>query len=122
MLYGSASSGTASLMRMLRAATVSRMAEPNPARINLNLPPEQEAGSYANFAGVWHGADGFVLDFAVVTQPPQPDEDPAGQQVMNVNARVVSRVRIPTSQAWELMRALNEQLGQWEIEYGTSAE
>jgi hypothetical protein len=40
--------------------------------------------------------------------------------VTQVTARVVSRVRIPTSQAWELMRALNEQLSQWENEFGTS--
>lgn len=93
------------------------MAEPNDAtRININLPPEQEAGAYANFAGVWHGPDGFVLDFAVLTQPPLADEN----GVTQVNARVVSRVRIPTSQAWELMRALNEQLGQWEHEHGTA--
>ena len=86
----------------------------------MNLPTEQEAGTYANFAGVWHGADGFVLDFAVVTQPPQPGEEiDSGQSVTQVNARVVSRVRIPTSQAWELMRALNEQLSQWENEFGT---
>lgn len=83
------------------------------AQITMNLPPEQEAGTYANFAGVWHGADGFVLDFAVVTHPPR-----AGDGLTEVNARVVSRVRIPTSQAWELMRALNEQLGQWESEHG----
>ncbi len=97
------------------------MAEPNAARINMNLPTEQEAGAYANFAGVWHGADGFVLDFAVVTAPPQPAEDSAGQAVTQINARVVSRVRIPTSQAWELMRALNEQLTQWEGEYGSKS-
>lgn len=99
------------------------MTEPNSARINMILPPEQEAGAYANFAGVWHGADGFVLDFAVVTQPPQPAEDTdTGAAITAINARVVSRVRIPTSQAWELMRALNEQLSQWETEYGTAKE
>src|SRR6476469_7947664 len=98
------------------------MAEASPTRINMNLPPEQEAGTYANFAGVWHGADGFVLDFAVVTPPPQPGEETdSGQSVTQVTARVVSRVRIPTSQAWELMRALNEQLSQWEQEFGTSS-
>ncbi|HZZ96479.1 MAG TPA: DUF3467 domain-containing protein [Jatrophihabitantaceae bacterium] len=98
------------------------MAEPNTTRINMNLPPEQEAGNYANFAGVWHGADGFVLDFAVVTQPPQPADDVTGQQLTEINARVVSRVRIPTSQAWELMRALNEQLTQWENEHGSASD
>jgi hypothetical protein len=93
------------------------MAEPSPAQINMNLPPEQEAGTYANFAGVWHGADGFVLDFAVVTHPPTPGDD----GMTEINARIVSRVRIPTSQAWELMRALNEQLGQWETEHGSDS-
>ena len=94
------------------------MAEPNTTQINMNLPPEQEAGTYATFAGVWHGADGFVLDFAVVTQPPQPSVD----GLTEITARIVSRVRIPTTQAWELMRALNEQLGQWEAEHGDTAQ
>lgn len=94
------------------------MGEPNTAQININLPPEQEAGTYANFAGVWHGSDGFVLDFAVVTQPPVTTEG----GITQVNARVVSRVRIPASQAMELMRALNEQLGQWESEHGEPAD
>lgn len=99
------------------------MTETNGARINMTLPGEQEAGTYANFAGVWHGADGFVLDFAVVTHPPHPGEDAdTGLAVTQINARVVSRVRIPTSQAWELMRALNEQLSQWETEHGTAKE
>ena len=97
------------------------MSEPNATRISINLPPEQEAGTYANFAGVWHGADGFVLDFAVLTKPPVPATDPdSGQPITGVDARVVSRVRIPTSQAWELMRALNEQLSQWENEHGAA--
>jgi uncharacterized protein DUF3467 len=99
------------------------MGEPNATRISINLPPEQEAGTYANFAGVWHGSDGFVLDFAVLTKPPVPSTDPdTGQSVTAVEARVVSRVRIPTSQAWELMRALNEQLTQWEDEHGAATE
>ena len=97
--------------------TVEGMTEPSAAQINMNLPPKQEAGKYANFAGVWHGADGFVLDFAVVTHPPQA----ADTGITEINARVVSRVRIPTSQAWELMRALNEQLTQWESEHGNAA-
>jgi hypothetical protein len=103
--------------------TFDGMTEGTPTRINMNLPAEQEAGTYANFAGVWHGADGFVLDFAVVTSPPQPATDEGiGLEVTQVNARVVSRVRIPTSQAWELMRALNEQLSQWESEHGGSSQ
>jgi len=88
-----------------------------PAALALNVPPEQEAGSYANFAGVWHDNDGFVLDFAVTTSPPQPTRDENGVDGLVLPARVVSRVRIPASQAWALMAALNAQLDQWEKEH-----
>jgi hypothetical protein len=91
-------------------------------RLAINLPPEQEAGVYANFAAVWHDGDGFILDFSVVTTPPQPGrDDSSGQDVNLISAKVVSRVRIPAGQAWELMRALNTQLGQWEAERGAPA-
>jgi Protein of unknown function (DUF3467) len=95
------------------------MTNPTPERhLALSLPPEQEGGVYANLAAVWHDGDGFILDFSVITGPPQPaTNDQTGQQAMLVNAKVVSRVRIPASQAFELMKALNTQLGEWEAEH-----
>jgi hypothetical protein len=91
---------------------------PVPAQLELNLPPEMEAGVYASFAAVWQDNDTLVLDFAVHTAPPQPVTDMESGQVaaLRVPARVVSRVRIPGGQAWELMRALNDQLGRWEAQ------
>jgi hypothetical protein len=87
------------------------------ATLAMNVPTEQEAGTYANFAGVWHDNDGFVLDFAVTTAPPQSTRDEQGTEGLVVPARVVSRVRIPASQAWALMAALNSQLDMWETEH-----
>jgi len=89
-----------------------------PLQIQMNMPPEKAAGSYASFAGVWQDNDGFVLDFAVTTQPPVPATDDSGNQIMVLGAEVVSRVRIPPNQAWELMKALNDQLGKWEAAKG----
>ena len=86
-------------------------------RLALSLPPEQETGVYASFAQIWHDADGFILDFAVPTMPPVPQDDGTGQQFVLAPAKVVSRVRIPASQAWEFMRALNEQLARWEQDH-----
>jgi hypothetical protein len=84
----------------------------------LKLPPEQEGGVYANLAAVWHDGDGFILDFSVITGPPRPaTREDTGTEVTLINAKVVSRVRIPASQAWELMKALNTQLAQWEAEH-----
>jgi hypothetical protein len=88
-------------------------------RLALSLPPDQESGVYASFAQIWHDSDGFILDFAVPTMPPVPHEEEAtGDRFLLAPAKVVSRVRIPASQAWEFMRALNEQLAQWEQEHG----
>ncbi len=87
-------------------------------RLALNLPPEHETGVYASFAQIWHDNDGFILDFAVPTMPPVPQRDEStGQQFVLAQAKVVSRVRIPASQAWEFMRALNSQLSMWESQH-----
>lgn len=91
---------------------------PSQLRFTIALPPELEAGVYANFASIWRDNDGFILDFVVTTHPPAAHQDPDGETYLAVPARVVSRVRIPSTQAWEFMRGLNEQLTAWEGEHG----
>jgi hypothetical protein len=49
-----------------------------------------------------------------VSPPDPPDED--DQQ--DINTQVVSRVRIPPSQVFEIMKALEQQLSQWEARTG----
>jgi hypothetical protein len=61
---------------------------------------------------VWHSKDVFVLDFAVLSQPITPQQ---------LQSRVVSRVRIPPSQVFEIMKALEQQLSAWEKERGGSS-
>jgi hypothetical protein len=96
------------------------MTNPQPARqqINLATTAEVEAGVYADFVGVWHHESSFVIDFAALTGPPvvKPGDD--GQPVTQVKARLVSRVRIPPSQVFEIMKALEQQLSNWERETG----
>jgi hypothetical protein len=95
-----------------------------PAQLELNLPPDMEGGVYASFAAVWSDNDTLVLDFAVHTQPPQPVPDAGTGEVtaVRVPARVVSRVRIPAGQAWEFIRAVNDQLGRWEAQRTSAPE
>jgi hypothetical protein len=88
-----------------------------PQRVNIAITPEVEVGVFANFASVWHQPDCFVLDFATWIQPPRLVED-EGQKVVNLSARVVSRVRIPPAQVFEIMKALESQLSAWERETG----
>ena len=74
---------------------------------HLHIPEDRLEGTYADFVSVWHSRDVFVLDFAVLSQPTTPQQ---------LSARVVSRVRIPPSQVFEIMKALEQQLTAWENE------
>jgi hypothetical protein len=88
-------------------------------RLEVSISPDVEAGQYANFASVWHTQDGFVLDFAVITRPPGLADDPrSGERYVSVPTRIVSRVRLPPSQVFELMKVLEQQLTAYEKETG----
>ena len=86
---------------------------PDPPQQNaqLHIPEDRIEGTYADFVSVWHSRDVFVLDFAVLSQPTTPAQ---------LTSRVVSRVRIPPSQVFEIMKALEQQLSAWEKERGGS--
>lgn len=90
--------------------------DPTP-HIEMSTTPELEMGVPADFVGVWHQPDVFVIDFAVHTRPPQPAEVD-GRPVVSVQARMTARVRIPPAQVFEIMRALEQQLSAWERETG----
>lgn len=93
-----------------------------PPQFAINLPPENIEGHYADFAGVWHTPETFVLDFSAVSGPPQAVENEAGQKVAQIKAQIVTRVRIPASQAFEVMKALNAQLSLWETEQAAARQ
>ena len=86
-----------------------------PTNFNVQLPPELEGGTYANFLGVWHTGYEFTLDFAV-TQPPVIPEDEA--EPITVPCRVVTRVKIPPTLIFDIMRALNENMTTYENTFG----
>ncbi len=94
---------------------MSQPASPQP-RLNVKVPDDRVAGHYADFAGVWHTSETFVLDFLALSQPMRPDPENAGQTV--ADAELVSRVRVPAAQVWEIMKALEKQYSAWEAEQG----
>ncbi|MDR1710713.1 MAG: DUF3467 domain-containing protein [Propionibacteriaceae bacterium] len=79
--------------------------------LQVRIPPELAAGNFADFIRAWHTSDAFVLDFAAFTDPPRKEDD----RIVR-DAAVVSRVRIPPAQVFELMKALEQQLSAWEKE------
>ena len=95
--------------------------QPATPNFSIEMPPERAAGVFADFANVWHTDTSFVIDFMTITQPPLPGTDPqTGNPAVNVNAQVVSRVRIPPQQVFELARALTQQLTAWEAQSGVT--
>ncbi|GAA1880602.1 DUF3467 domain-containing protein [Streptantibioticus ferralitis] len=99
------------------------MAEPShessSQRVEFEIPVEAEAGTYADIVAVWHTPDIFVLDFAAIRRAPTHRQDPdTDLQVTLFPVKLVSRVRVPPSQVFEIMKALSQHLAQWEAEMG----
>lgn len=96
--------------------------QPQEHRVEITVPPDHEVGVYAGFASVWRTQDSFVIDFSTEVRPSEVAEDAeSGTRYVHVPARVVSRVRIPPSQVWELMKSLEQNLSAYERESGRSA-
>lgn len=88
------------------------------SNLELEVPGELAGGSFADFVGVWHSSDIFTLDFASVISPPRVLTNEVGETTSQISARVVSRVRVPPAQVFELMKALERELSAWERERG----
>jgi hypothetical protein len=83
-------------------------------RFDVSMTPEVEVGIHADFANLWHTPDTIVLDFAALRQPPYLQVDETGAEFAMAPIRIVSRMRLPPKQMWELMRALEKELTAWE--------
>ena len=95
------------------------MSEPEerPTEFQIQVPDDLEAGVYANFLSVWHTAYEFTLDFGV-TQPPQVEQPDDPDAPVRVGCRVVSRVKIPVTVLFDVLRALNENMTRYESVFG----
>ena len=86
-----------------------------PIELKIDVPEELEGGTYANVLNVWHTAYEFTLDFGVMQQVGEP-EDP--EAALQVPVRVVSRVRIPVTLLFEVLKALNTNMTGYESTFG----
>jgi hypothetical protein len=89
-----------------------------PPQMRVSMPDDKIPGAYADFVSVWHTSDVFTFDFAALSRPPSRVEGEDGTAVTQAQAQVVARVRVPPSQVFEIMKALERQLTAWETETG----
>jgi hypothetical protein len=87
-----------------------------PIELKIDVPPKLEGGTYANVLNVWHTAYEFTLDFGVMQQVGEPEDADAALQVP---VRVVSRVRIPVTLLFEVLKALNTNMTGYESTFGS---
>lgn len=79
------------------------------------VPEELGGGTYANVLNVWHTAYEFTLDFGVMEPAAAP---PEGAGPVQVPVRLVSRVRIPVTLLFEVLKALNTNMTSYEGTFG----
>jgi hypothetical protein len=89
-----------------------RPPEPQP-QIEIYLPNELEPGVYSNMLAAWYTADEFTLDFAALQRPRETEYGDAVAW-----ARVVTRVKVPTSGIFEMIRIMNEVMTRYERTFG----
>ena len=80
----------------------------------VDIPPELKGGVYANFFTVWHSAYEFTLDFSA-TQRPELAEDEAS---VVIPCQLVSRVRMPVTLIFDLLKVMNQSMTHYEEAFG----
>ncbi len=85
---------------------------------NIQVPSELETGVFADFLSVWHSPHDFTLDFGVTLQAEASVAEGGGQRI-NVPCRIVARVKIPLTLAQDVLRAMSENVSQYEETAGT---
>jgi hypothetical protein len=78
--------------------------QPQPQQLQIELPPQLDA-VYSNFAMIQHSPSEFILDFARIL-PNMP------------SAKVGARVVMTPMHAKLLLRALQENIDKFEMQYG----
>ena len=79
--------------------------------LRINVPDDVQPGVYANGAMVWHSPYEFTIDF--FSTQPSPQDEPGV-----VPCLVSSRVKIPPTVIFDLLKALNENMTRYEGQFG----
>jgi hypothetical protein len=80
--------------------------------IRFVLPQELAVAPYADMAAVSHNQHGFTIDFAA---------DSGTDEHGVVTAQVVSRVKVPPTVVFQIIKAISENLDNYEKRFGPIA-
>ena len=92
--------------------------QPTHVAFELQADPSMLGGVYANGLSVWHTVSEFTLDFVVNSQPQTPMRTETGETVIRAPHQLVARVRIPPGKVFDVIRAINDNLTNYEQTFG----
>jgi hypothetical protein len=92
--------------------------QPTRIAFELQADPSMLGGVYANGLSVWHTVSEFTLDFVVNSQPQAPARTETGEMVIRAPHQLVARVRIPPGKVFDVIRAINDNLTNYEQTFG----
>jgi hypothetical protein len=92
--------------------------QPTRIAFELQADPSMLGGVYANGLSVWHTVSEFTLDFVVNSQPQAPVQTDTGETVIRAPHQLVARVRIPPGKVFDVIRAINDNLTNYEQTFG----
>src|SRR5258708_5429766 len=80
--------------------------------------PDLQAGAYANAPAIWHTAHEVTFDFLVSSEPPQQARTEDGEDVIRAPHRLLTRIRIPPTAGFDIIRPGNQNLTLYEQRFG----
>lgn len=87
------------------------------ARMELIVPENQSAGTYANGFGTWFNQTDFTIDY-FVHLPASEQTDEAGETYLHAPVQVVSRIKLPPTLIFRLMQQLESAYTDYESMFG----
>ena len=87
--------------------------------INLDFDVSDEAGTavYANIVSIWYSPYEFALDWGLTEAAEAEDpDDPTSP--LRIPVSIVARLRVPTGLIFDVLRALNEAMTDYEAIFG----
>jgi Protein of unknown function (DUF3467) len=85
--------------------------------LQIDIPPEVRRGVYANTLTMWFSPYEFAFDWGLAERfEPEDPEDPTSPVRMPM--LIVSRVRLPTALVFDVLRALNQAMTDYEAIFG----
>jgi hypothetical protein len=87
-------------------------------RMELIVPEDQSAGTYANGFGTWFNQTDFTIDYFVHLPANEQIDEETGSTYLHAPVQVVARIKLPPTLIFRLMQQLESTYTEYERMFG----